>query len=306
MNVDVNNWRWETSFTFAHNHNEVLEINGSGTDMPNDGLFIGQPINNVYDYQWVGIVSDKMMTIPNTEIAIQKFGKDAVGNEIKEADYYYACYGWTEGQPIILDVNGDGKFSDADKKIYSSDPKLTASLTSTLTYKGFEFAFSLYGKWGQTVQSEFYGEYLNYSDRGRMRMNMDYYIPAGTLIDCDGISENGTYINPVYQETTHYGTYPFPNNASANSGIGNPYWLDGCNKIVDASFLKVKYITLAYSLQKKALDKLHIQKLRIYCTVTNPFCFTSYQGFDPEWANTSLSNDAPATINTQVGLSLKF
>ena len=306
VNVDVNNWRWETSFTFAHNHNEVLEINGSGTDMPNDGLFIGQPINNVYDYQWVGIVSDKMMTIPNTEIAIQKFGKDAVGNEIKEADYYHACYGWTEGQPIILDVNGDGKFSDADKKIYSSDPKLTASLTSTLTYKGFEFAFSLYGKWGQTVQSEFYGEYLNYSDRGRMRMNMDYYIPAGTLIDCDGISENGTYINPVYQETTHYGSYPFPNNASANSGIGNPYWLDGCNKIVDASFLKVKYITLAYSLQKKALDKLHIQKLRIYCTVTNPFCFTSYQGFDPEWANTSLSNDAPATINTQVGLSLKF
>ncbi len=51
---------------------------------------------------------------------------------------------------------------------------------------------------------------------------------------------------------------------------------------------------------------MHIQKLRIYCTVTNPFCFTKYQGFDPEWASTSLQNDAPATINTQIGLSLKF
>lgn len=304
VNVDVNGWRWETAFTLAHNHNEVIEINGSGTDLPNDGLFIGKPINNVYGYQWDGIVSDKMMTVPDNDIAKQK--GLTPGEEMKEADYYYACYGWTEGQPIIKDENGDGKFSDVDKKVYSSDPKITGSLTSTLTWKGIEFAFSLYGKYGQTVESEFYGEYLNYADRGRMRMNMDYYIPAGTLIDCDGIAENGTFINPVYQETTHYGMYPFPNNATSNSGIGNSYWLDGCNKITDASFLKVKYITLAYSLPKKALDKLHIQKLRIYCTVTNPFCFTKYQGFDPEWASSSLQNDAPATINTQVGLSLKF
>ncbi|MBO5961316.1 MAG: TonB-dependent receptor [Paludibacteraceae bacterium] len=304
VNVDRNGWRWETSFTLAHNHNEVLEINGSGTDLPNDGLFRGQPINNVYGYQWDGIVSDKMMVVPNTEIAVKK--GLTPGAEMKEADYYYACYGWTEGQPIIRDVDGNGQFSDADKKVYSSDPKITGSLTSTLTWKGIEFSFSLYGKYGQTVESEFYSEYLNYSDRGRMRMNMDYYIPAGTLIDCDGINENGTYINPVFQETTHYGKYPFPNNAGVESGIGNAYWLDGCNKIVDASFLKVKYITLAYSFQKRELEKLKIKKLRIYCTVTNPFCFTKYEGFDPEWAHTSLQNDAPATVNAQLGLSLKF
>lgn len=304
VNVDTEGVRWETSFTLAHNHNEVLEINGSGTDLPNDGLFIGQPINNVYGYQQNGIVSDKDMIVPDNEIARLK--GLTPGETMKEADYYYTCYGWTEGQPIIVDANGDGKFSDADKKVYSSDPKVTGSLTSTLTWKGLEFAFSLYGRVGCTVESEFYEEYLNYSDRGRMRLNMDYYIPAGTLIDCDGINSNGTYINPVYQETTHYGAYPFPNNAANNSGIGNSYWLGGVNKIADASFLKVKYITLAYSLQKKALDKLHIKKLRIYCTVTNPLCWTKYQGFDPEWANTTLKNDAPATINTQVGINLKF
>ena len=118
VNVDVNGWRWETAFTLAHNHNEVIEINGSGTDLPNDGLFIGKPINNVYGYQWDGIVSDKMMTIPDNDIAKQK--GLTPGEEMKEADYYYACYGWTEGQPIIKDENGDGKFSDVDKKVYSS------------------------------------------------------------------------------------------------------------------------------------------------------------------------------------------
>lgn len=304
VNVEVAGVHWETSFTLAHNKNKVLEINGSGTDLPNDGLFIGQPINNVYEYQWDGIVSDKMMTVPDNDIAKQK--GLTPGAEIKEADYYYTCYGWTEGQPIIKDVNGDGKFSAADKKIYSSDPILTGSMTSTLTWNGLEFSFNLYGRYGNTVASEFYGEYLNYSDRGRMRINMDYYIPAGTLIDCDGIAENGTYINPVYQTTTHYGTYPLPNNACANSGIGNAYWLGGCNKLADASFLKIKYITLAYSLPKKYLEKIHLQKLRIYCTVNNPFVFTKYRGFDPEWADASLSNDAPSTITTQIGLNIKF
>lgn len=304
VNVETSGVHWETSFTLAHNMNKVLEINGSGTDLPNDGLFIGHSINNVYDYQWDGIVSDKMMVVPDNQISKDK--GLTPGNEMKEADYYYTCYGWTEGQPIIRDVNGDGKFSAEDKKIYSSDPKLTGSLTSTLTWNGLEFSFNLYGKYGQTVASEFYGEYLNYADRGRMRMNMDYYIPAGTLIDCDGIAENGTYINPVFQNSTHYGAYPLPNNAGAYNGIGNDYWLSGTNKLVDASFLKIKYITLAYSLPKKYLDKIHMQKVRIYCTVNNPAVFTKYRGFDPEWANASLSNDAPSTITTQIGLNLKF
>ncbi|MBQ0034427.1 MAG: TonB-dependent receptor [Bacteroidales bacterium] len=304
INVEKNGWHWETSFTLAHNHNEILEINGSGTDLPNDGLFIGHSINNVYEYQWDGIVSDKNMVVPDNEIAKSK--GFTPGEEVKEADYYYACYGWTEGQPIIRDVDGDGKFSAADKRIYSSDPKITGSLTSVLSWKGIELSFSLYGKVGQILSSAFYSEYLNYSDRGRMRMNMDYYIPAGTLIDCDGIADNGTYINPVFQNSTHYGAYPLPNNAGANSGIGNAYWLDGCNRLTDASFLKIKYITLGYSLPKKYLEKAHLQKLRLYCTVTNPAVWTKYRGFDPEWANASLHNDAPSTITTQIGLNVKF
>ena len=76
--------------------------------------------------------------------------------------------------------------------------------------------------------------------------------------------------------------------------------------VVDISYLKVKNITLAYSLQKKELEKIHLQKLRFYITVTNPFVATQYRGFDPEWAHASLKNDAPSTINAQIGMSLKF
>ena len=302
INVDTNGWRWETSFTLAHNTNRVLNINGSGNDLPNDGLFIGQPINNVYNYEWTGIVSDREMVVPNNEIAVAK--GLTPGETMRECDYYFQTYGWVEGAPIIKDVNGDGKFTDDDKKVFSSDPKITGALTSTLTYKGFEFSFSLYGRYGSIVKSNFYSQYSTYADRGKQHMALDYYIPAGTIIDCDGVNADGTYNNPKYQESTHYGSWPFP----AIYGTSNFYadWNANVSTIVDASFLKVKNITLAYSLQKKELEKIHLQKLRFYVTVTNPFVATTYNGFDPEWANASLKQDAPSTINTQIGLSLKF
>lgn len=302
VNVDRDGWQWTTSLTLAHNTNRVLDINGSGNDLPNDGLFIGKSINNVYNYNWAGIVSDKSMIVPDNDIA--KASGFTPGESVRECDYYFGAYGWTEGSPIIEDVNGDGKFTDADKKVFSSDPKITGSLTSTLTYKGFEFAFSLYARVGSIVKSNFYSQYGTYADRGKQHMAMDYYIPAGTVIDCDGINADGSYINPVYQESTHYGAWPWPAAYGTNGFYAD--WNANISTIVDASFLKVKNITLAYSLQKKQLEKIHMQKLRFYVTITNPFVATSYKGFDPEWANASLKQDAPSTINTQIGLNLKF
>ncbi len=143
-------------------------------------------------------------------------------------------------------------------------------------------------------------------DRGRSKINVDWYIPAGTLIDCDGVNPDGTYINPIYQTDTHYGTYPFPNNGVSNSGLGTDKWLGATNSYTDASFVKVKHITLGYSFSKKLLKHIGCSQLRLYCTVTNPFIFTKYKGYDPEWADTQLQNDGPSTITWQFGANIKF
>lgn len=306
-NIATKDWNWETTFTFAHNKNEVLEINGtgnyySGSSLKN--LFIGSSYSNVYDYEWTGIVTDRDMIVPNTEIARLK--GFTPGSTVKEYEYYNKCYGLVEGNPIIDDKNGDGKFTDADKKIYKSDPDWTGSFTSNLSWKNFDFSFSIYAKQGYSVFSNFYQEYLNLSDRGRTKLSMDWYIPAGALISCEGQNPDGTFINPVYQETTHYGSYPFPNNGCSNGGTGSQYWLGHTNSIVDASYVKVKHITLGYSFPKKLLSKIGCTNLRLYCTVTNPFVFTSYKGYDPEWANASLANDGPSTITWQFGANIKF
>ena len=48
------------------------------------------------------------------------------------------------------------------------------------------------------------------------------------------------------------------------------------------------------------------QHLRLYCTVTNPFVWTDYKGFDPEWAGGGAENDGPSTVTWEFGASLKF
>ena len=311
VNVQNKDWRWETTFTFAANKNEVREINGTGDRVLNGSsttgnYFIGYSANNVYAYEWGGIVTDRDMTVPDNQAA-KKAGLTP-GSTMKEYDYYYKVYGLTEGQPWIVDQNGDGSIDPDDRTIMRMDPKWTGSFTSNLSWKNWDFSFSLYAKVGYKVYSSFLtSNILDLGDRGRQKLNMDWYIPAGTLIDCDGVNEDGTYINPKYQETTHYGDYPFPNNGGSSGGVGRQSgeW-NQAKGVADASFLKVKNITLGYTFPKTILSKFGCKHLRLYATVTNPFVFTSYKGFDPEWASAGVKQDGPSTINYQVGASIKF
>ena len=321
VNFKNKDWRWETSFTFAINKNEVREINGTGDRVLNGtsttgNYFIGSSANNVYAYEWGGIVSDRDMIVPDNK-AVAKYNKlnqenggtiMTPGSTIKEYDYYYNMYGLVEGQPWIVDQNDDGIIDPEDRTITSMDPKWTGSFTSNLTWKNFDFSFSLYAKVGYKVYSNFLtSNILDLSDRGRQKLNVDWYIPAGTLLDCDGVNEDGTYINPVYQTSTHYGEYPFPNNGSTSGGVGlhASEW-NQAKGVCDASFLKVKSITLGYTFDKSILSKFGCKHLRLYATVTNPFVFTSYKGFDPEWANAGVKQDGPSTVNYQIGASIKF
>ena len=288
----------------------MLEINGTGNlyngDRPTGNLLIGQPYNNIYSYEFGGIVSNRDMVVPDADIARLK--GFTPGQTVKEYAYYNACYGWVEGSPIIIDRDGNGKFDDEDKRIYKSDPDWTGSFTSNLSWKNWDFSFSIYAKQHYTVYSNFYNQYLsiNASHRGRTKLNMDFYIPAGTMIDCDGELADGTFVNPRYQETTHYGKYPFPSMSVVEKADMVSYYLGLTNSFADASFVKVKHITLGYSLPKTLLSKIGCSELRLYGTVTNPLVFTDYDGYDPEWASASLSNDGPSTVTWQFGANIKF
>jgi len=73
--------------------------------------------------------------------------------------------------------------------------------------------------------------------------------------------------------------------------------------VSDASYVRVKNVTLAYNFPASLLEKLNIASARFYVTGTNLITFTNYNGLDPEV--NSFNVDGP-DINTNLHFGIDF
>ena len=84
------------------------------------------------------------------------------------------------------------------------------------------------------------------------------------------------------------------NEINANASIYNPAGVSTMQLIdyavEDASFLRVQNITVGYTLPKKWMKSIFLDSVRIYFTGYNLFCFTGYDGYDPEVDTSSKKN----------------
>lgn len=209
-----------------------------------------------------------------------------------------------EGEMKIIDRDGNGTINADDKTVIGhNSPTWTGGVFSNLTYKGWDLGGSMYISQGSRVASPFMVSYASYSSRGTQHINIDYYIPEGAPI----LGQDG---NIEYQSETHYGKYPFPTGGSNNSGQGSFYTNDTNNSMffVNNSFVKIKNIALGYTMPKSWIKPAGLSYLRIYLNVLNPFVFTSYEGFDPEWADASNDDGTggPASRTFQIGVNMNF
>ena len=142
----------------------------------------------------------------------------------------------------------------------------------------------MFTRQGVQVYSPFHEEFLNFDDRGRQKLNVDWYM-----------AENDVTPTRTSNE------YPQPKNFG-------PYWRTaaGVAAYKDASFVKIKNITLGYTIPASVLERAKISSLRVYANVLNPFVFTEYEGFDPEWADATYQNGGLSSITYQFGVNAKF
>ncbi|MEP6928953.1 MAG: SusC/RagA family TonB-linked outer membrane protein, partial [Flavobacterium sp.] len=211
---------------------------------------------------------------------------DGVWQESQAAEA--AKYNMLPGQAKPKDLNGDGKFNTDDRTVIGNpNPEWQGSLYSKLTVGNFDFNFSVLTSQGQTVLSTFHQNFADVSDRGRQKLAMDYFIPT-----------NGTGI-----EANANNTNPRPGPVATGAGA---YWTSLFAYYRDVSYVKIKNISLGYTLNPELLKKLKISNLRVYVNVLDPFVFTNFDGYDPEWAASSFGVNRPASVTTQLGISVKF
>ncbi len=193
------------------------------------------------------------------------------------------------GDIKIADVNGrdadgnltnqpDGNINSDDRTgLGSTVPKWSGGLTNRFSYKGIDFSFLVYARQGQFIRSDFHNLGGN-SWQGRYSaINFDYWTPE----------------NPVNK-------IPLPSSAAA------PLYSDAI-RYFDGSFLKIRNITLGYTIPKSISTKMKISSLRLYATADNALIFSPYKLVDPETSNGIVGGGSPMTSATYVfGLNLKF
>jgi len=158
------------------------------------------------------------------------------------------------GDIRFVDANGDGTISDGDRvRIGSPFPDFTGGLNLSAEMYGFDFNMFLYAALGQEI----------YSATRRYDMNYANY--------------TGEWLNRWTGEGTSdkYPRVTFSDNNLNGKTVSDFY-------IQDGSFVRLRNITLGYSLPKSITDAIKLTRLRLYVSAENLYTFTRYTGYDPE------------------------
>jgi len=179
--------------------------------------------------------------------------------------------GLDPGSPIYRDVNEDEIISNDDNVVIGDpNPDFIAGLNNSFYYKGIDLNIFFQGSFGNDI--------LNYTN-----------LELNTLI----AANNAT--TAVLDRWT-------PANPNTNiPQAGRDRLVLSDRFVEDGSYIRLKNVTLGYSLDKNVLDKLKLSKLRFYISGQNLLTFTNYSGLDPE-----ASFNASSTRESNVNIGLDY
>ncbi len=188
-------------------------------------------------------------------------------------------YGQLPGSVRVVDQNNDGKISPAegvDDRIYLGTqlPNYLMGLTNRVTFKNFDFSFFIYYRNGtQYNNSTLSGTFGEAGTRYNRLTGLDYWR-----------SDN-------------------PSNTYFSGVVANPY--RSAINYQDATFLRISDLTLGYSLPTALMSRMKLANARVYAQVSNPFVFSKFTGFDPEFNSAIFNDDVPSILYT-FGVNISF
>ncbi|GAB3930383.1 SusC/RagA family TonB-linked outer membrane protein [Larkinella terrae] len=183
------------------------------------------------------------------------------------------------------DINGDGVITQAgDRIVIANQPGFTAGLTNTFSYKGFDLTVFFQGTFGGKIYNE---------NRANLELGTGYVNASRDLLNRWTPTNTNTDVKAAYQD---------------------PAITISDRFIEDGTYVRLKNISLGYSIPKSLLAKARITNLRVYVSAQNAATWTNYTGYDPEVSlnGQSLINKGvdsgvyPNSKSYQAGISLSF
>lgn len=197
------------------------------------------------------------------------------------------------GDMIYKDQNKDGKWDSNDMiTVPVALPKFTGGTNITLSYKNFTVSALFNYVVGNKVY-DFYEQTLRNYD-------IDYYGVMPNKFDI---------INNRWKQKGDITDVPRaivgPHGASQTSDWN---YRPSTQFVYDASYVRLRNLSVSYELTSSLLDKVKVKRARIYASAQNVFTITKYIGFDPEAASNTgiVSSNTPNPRAAVIGIDLSF
>lgn len=288
LNLKKRGFTWNTNFNIAFNRNKVLELSENQHALLTAAQFdqtyntqstfiarIGQPMGMMYGYIYEGTYKYDDFYQSGNSYALRP-----------DVPHFSGENNTSPGMPKYKDINEDGVIDSDDRTVIGrGHPIHTGGFTNDFTYKGFDLSIFFQWSYGNDIMNvnrQFF-ERTNGKNLNQFASYADRWTP-----------ENPTSDIPA--------TYTSASNNVISSRI-----------IEDGSYLRLKTVTLGYTLPKRVLQRQNISTARIYVAAQNLWTLTGYSGYDPE---VSIRNSAltpgidysayPRAIAVNFGVNVTF
>lgn len=200
--------------------------------------------------------------------------------EVIEHQYVQTPLTVTEhaGDARYKDQNGDGLINDDDLVALGNPfPWLTYGLNLGLEWRGLDVAIFFQGVYGNEIYNA-------------LRERTEGKGQEATL---------STAMRDVWSITNADGSIPNPWGSSRNFETSSRF-------VEDGSYLRLKDVTIGYTLPKRWTDKMHMSRWRFYISASNLLTITKYSGYDPEVGGGVDYGNYPQSRTVMFGTNINF
>ncbi|WP_158499881.1 SusC/RagA family TonB-linked outer membrane protein [Sphingobacterium paucimobilis] len=255
VNINRPNLKWRSHFNISFNRNRVLSVHDRSptmssmfiSDSPLYTVVPGKALAMFYGYQFDGVYQVEDFDENN---GVYTLKSDISGNGSFRANIQ-------PGDIRYVDQNSDGFIDEEDQvTLGSSMPKYFGGFNNSVNYKSFDLNIFFQWSYGNKVfngnRMAFEGNYLQQTGLNQYASYQERWTPENrsqTLFRTGGQGEAGMLSDRTLE---------------------------------DGSYLRLKTVSLGYTLPKKWLKVKSVKDLRLSCSAQNLLTFTKYKGMDPE------------------------